>query len=90
MIAALGLRFHDRSPGQFLSEHPSMHRETRALVRDRRRRAAASSCAKPAAARRRWCSSACRAVIESTKAYPVALNKTERDHYLDDQVTPGR
>ena len=25
-------------------------------------------------------------VIESTKAYLVALNKTERDHYIDDQV----
>jgi hypothetical protein len=28
-------------------------------------------------------------VIESTKAYLVALNKTERDHYIDDQVAGG-
>ena len=28
-------------------------------------------------------------VIESTKAYLVALNKTERDHYISDQVAGG-
>ena len=28
-------------------------------------------------------------VIESTKAYLVALNKTERDHYIDEQVEGG-
>ena len=47
-----------------------------------------SSCAKPAAyqapvAKFRDASAV---VIESTKAYLVALNKTERDHYLDEQV----
>src|SRR6266550_4326299 len=28
-------------------------------------------------------------VIESTKAYLVALNKTERTHYIDEQVAGG-
>lgn len=28
-------------------------------------------------------------VIESTKAYLVALNKTERDHYIEEQVAAG-
>jgi hypothetical protein len=50
-----------------------------------------SSCAKPAAyqapvAKFRDASAV---VIESTKAYLVALNKTERDHYIDDQVAAG-
>ena len=50
-----------------------------------------SSCARPAAyqapvAKFRDASAV---VIESTKAYLVALNKTERDHYLDEQVAAG-
>src|SRR5262245_2739001 len=47
-----------------------------------------AACAKPSAFRgpvSRF-RDASAVVIESTKAYLVALNKTERDHYIDEQV----
>ena len=49
----------------------------------------ASACARPSAYKAPVSKfrDASAVVIESTKAYLTALNKTERDHFIDDQVT---